>query len=64
MKINPGKLSNLSAWINLLAGVLWIVAAFHPITGEPGIDYWFILFGVFFLAAGILGLLAGRKSAT
>jgi hypothetical protein len=51
----------ISSAINLLAGVLWVFAAFHPITGGTGIDYWFIVFGVFFIAAGIVGLLQARN---
>jgi hypothetical protein len=55
---NPIRISSA---INLLAGVLWVIAAFHPITGGTGVDYWFIVFGVFFMAAGIVGLYQARK---
>jgi len=51
----------ISSAINLLAGVLWVIAAFHPITGGTGIDYWYIVFGVFFMAAGIVGLYQAWK---
>ena len=56
--IHPMRISSA---INLLAGTLWVVAAFHPITGGTRIDYWYIVFGVFFLVAGIVGLLHARK---
>jgi hypothetical protein len=56
--INPMRISSA---INLFAGVLWVIAAFHPITGGTGIDYWYIVFGVFFMAAGIVGLYQARK---
>jgi hypothetical protein len=61
METKPANSSRTSALINLLAGVLWIIAAFHPITGGTGIDYWYIALGIFFLVAGILGLYRARK---
>jgi hypothetical protein len=52
MRKNPANTLKISASINLLAGVLWILAAFHPITGDAGVDYLDIVLGIFFLAAG------------
>jgi hypothetical protein len=61
MKKEPVKIHSISAAINILAGLLWILAAFHPLTGEPGVDYLFIVLGLFFLAAGFFGLMQARK---
>ncbi len=44
-----------SSVINIIAGMLFLVAAFHVITGEAGIDYLYIIIGLLLLAAGITG---------
>lgn len=48
--------SRMSAIFNLVAGLLFLVAAFNIITGEPGINWMYIIVGVLFIIAGVWGL--------
>ncbi len=53
---------NKKSWLissisNLLAGALFILAAFHLITKEAGIDYWYILLGIVFLVSGLMPII-------
>jgi hypothetical protein len=52
----PANKFNYSAALNILAGVLFVIAAFHPLTGEQGVDYLYIFVGVLFAIAGIIGV--------
>ncbi len=52
------KSRHISSIFNLFAGALFIVAAFHVITNEPGIDYWYILLGIVFLVSGLMGIIS------
>ncbi len=51
------KSSLISPIFNLLAGVLFILAAFHVITNEAGIDYWYVLLGIAFLVSGLMPII-------
>ncbi len=45
-----------SAILNIIAGVLFFVAAFNPLTGESGINWIYIFVGAIFIGGGIWGL--------
>jgi hypothetical protein len=47
----------ISSILNLFAGVLFVLAAFHVITNEAGIDYTSILIGIVFLILGLMGII-------
>jgi hypothetical protein len=51
------KLLLMSSMLNLFAGVLFVVAAFHPLTDDMGVDYVFIFIGIVFLVLGLMGLI-------
>ncbi len=51
---------NTASALNILAGVLFVAAAFHPLTGEPGVEYAYIFIGALFILLGIAGVI--RKS--
>jgi|WetSurMetagenome_2_1015567.scaffolds.fasta_scaffold793366_1 hypothetical protein len=53
----PIHKTKISAILNLIAGVLFIMAAFHVLTGESGIDWMWIVVGTLFIIAGIWGFL-------
>jgi hypothetical protein len=48
--------SRTSAIFNLVAGLLFLVAAFNILTGDPGINWMYIIVGVLFIIAGFWGL--------
>ena len=54
MENKPADKINVSALFNILAGVLFMLAAFHPLTGEKGIDYAYIFIGLLLLIVGIM----------
>jgi LPXTG-motif cell wall-anchored protein len=45
-----------SAIFNIVAGVLWFVAAFNPLTGESSIKWMYMILGAIFIAGGIWAL--------
>jgi|WetSurMetagenome_2_1015567.scaffolds.fasta_scaffold630655_1 hypothetical protein len=45
-----------SAILNLVAGLLFIVAAFNLLTGEAGINWMYVFVGVVFIVGGVWGL--------
>ncbi len=45
-----------SAILNIVAGLLFLVAAFNILTGDPGINWMYIIVGVIFIGGGIWGL--------
>jgi hypothetical protein len=51
------KLLIISSILNLFAGVLFVLAAFHVITTEAGIDYTSMLIGIVFLVLGLMGII-------
>jgi uncharacterized membrane protein HdeD (DUF308 family) len=61
MENKPAKKNNWTVILFLLAGILYILAAFHPFTNETGIDYINIPIGVVFLAIGIAEWRAKNK---
>jgi hypothetical protein len=61
MENKPANKSNVSDILFILAGVLFMVAAFHPFTNETGIDYVNIPIGVVFLVIGIAEWRAKKK---
>jgi hypothetical protein len=57
MSTEPARRStNIHALFNLLAGLLFVAAAFHLLTGERGVDWMWLVVGVLFLAGGVWGL--------
>jgi uncharacterized membrane protein HdeD (DUF308 family) len=57
----PANKSKVSAILSILAGVIFILAAFHPFVSGAGIDYVFILIGLVFLVIGIMGVREKKK---
>jgi hypothetical protein len=57
-----GKLIWLLVVINLLSGVLWVLAAFGIVRGKEGIDPLYLAVGVVSLVAGGAWLLSLRAS--
>jgi hypothetical protein len=57
---SPNKL-NVAAVLNILAGVIFILAAFHPLSVGTGIDYVYIPIGVVFLVIGIAEMREKKK---
>lgn len=45
-----------SAILNLVAGLLFIVAAFNLLTGDPIIKWMYVFIGVVFIIGGVWGL--------
>ncbi len=45
-----------SAILNIVAGALFLVAAFNLLTGDAGINWMYVLVGVVFIGGGIWGL--------
>jgi hypothetical protein len=56
MENKPTPKFNTASALNILAGVIFVAAAFHPLTGEPGIDYALIFIGLVFIIVGIAGM--------
>ena len=50
--------ANIHALFNIIAGLLFIVAAFRLLTGEGGVDWMWLVVGILFLAGGAWGLRA------
>ena len=44
--------TNIHALFNIIAGFLFVVAAFQLLTGESGVDWMWLLVGILFLAGG------------
>ena len=55
------KLLLTSSMLNLFTGVLFVLAAFHPLTDDMGIDYVFIFIGIVFLVLGLMALLSANR---
>ena len=53
MDNKPTPKFHTASALNILAGVIFVAAAFHPFTGEPGIDYALIFIGLVFIILGI-----------
>ena len=47
----------ISSILNLIAGALFVLAAFHVLTNDAGIDYPYIFIGIVFLVLGIMGIM-------
>ena len=47
----------ISSMLNLIAGILFVLAAFHILTSDVGIDYRYIFIGIVFLVLGIMGII-------
>jgi len=47
----------ISSMLNLFAGVLFVLAAFHIITNNVGIDYVSMFIGIVFLGLGVMGII-------
>jgi hypothetical protein len=56
------KLIWLLVVINLISGVLWVLAAFGVVRGKEGIDPLYLALGVLSLVAGGVWLLNVRSS--
>lgn len=61
MENKPANKSNVSAILFILAGILFILAAFHPFTNDTGIDYVYFPIGAVFLIIGIAEWRAKKK---
>jgi hypothetical protein len=57
----PVRKTIISAILNLVAGFLFIIAAFHIITGESGVDWMWLIVGILFIAGGIWGIIGSQK---
>jgi multisubunit Na+/H+ antiporter MnhB subunit len=55
-KQDKAQRARTSAILNIAAGVLFLVAAFNLLTGEPGINWMYMIVGVLFIGGGIWGL--------
>ncbi len=56
MENKPANKFNTASALNILAGVIFAAAAFHPLTGEAGVDYAYIFIGLVFIILGIAGM--------
>jgi hypothetical protein len=56
MENKPANKNNLAAILFILAGVLFMLAAFHPFVARAGIDYVNFPIGAVFLVIGIAEL--------
>ncbi len=45
-----------SAILNIVAGALFFVAAFNILTGDPGINWMYMIVGAVFVGGGLWGL--------
>jgi len=61
MENKPTNRLNTAAALNILAGVLFVAAAFHPFTGEQGVEYAYIFIGLLFILLGIAGVVKKTK---
>ncbi|MCC7355877.1 MAG: hypothetical protein IT330_19225 [Anaerolineae bacterium] len=52
----PINKQKANAIINIVAGLLFFVAAFNLLTGQGGVDWMWLIVGVLFVAGGIWGL--------
>ena len=52
----PNYKQRISAILNIIAGILFLAAAFHLLTGQGGIDWLSLIAGVIFVAGGLWGL--------
>ena len=52
----PSHKQRISAILNIIAGILFLAAALHLLTGQRGMDWMSLLAGVFFVAGGLWGL--------
>jgi hypothetical protein len=53
----PGNKIRINAVLNIIAGVLFLGAAFNVITGQAGINWMALIASVICLAGGIWGLM-------
>jgi hypothetical protein len=61
MQSKPTSKFNTASALNILAGVIFVAAAFHPLTGEAGVDYAYIFIGLVFIIVGIAGMVKKSK---
>ncbi len=61
MEHKPANKFNTASALNILAGVIFVAAAFHPLTGEPGVDYVYIFIAAVFIILGIVGMVRKAK---
>lgn len=52
----PGNKHKTNAIFNIVAGLLFFVAAFNLLTGPDGVNWMWLIVGVLFVAGGIWGL--------
>lgn len=50
------KKQKTNAIFNIIAGILFFVAAFNLLTGQGGVDWMWLIVGVLFVTGGIWGL--------
>ncbi len=50
-----------SAILNIVAGLLFFVAAFNLLTGDPGVNWMYLVVGAIFVGGGIWGMVRPRK---
>ena len=50
-----------SAILNIVAGLLWFVAAFNIFTGDPGVNWMYLVVGAIFVGGGMWVLAKPRK---
>jgi predicted branched-subunit amino acid permease len=55
------KKQKISAIINIIAGLLFLGAAFGVLTGEAGVNWMWLILSVLFAGAGIWGLAKSPK---
>jgi hypothetical protein len=60
MDNKPTNKINVAATLNILAGIIFLLAVFHPFTAGTGLDYVYIPIGVVFLVLGIAGIRAKK----
>lgn len=53
----PDNKQKTNAVFNIVAGILFFIAAFNLLTGQGGFDWLSLVAGILFVAGGIWGLM-------
>lgn len=53
----PDNKKKINAVFNIVAGILFFIAAFNLLTGQSGFDWLSLVAGILFVVGGIWGLM-------
>lgn len=53
----PDNKKKTNAVFNIVAGILFFIAAFNLLTGQGGFDWLSLVAGILFMVAGVWGLM-------